>query len=63
MLVLYGSSVHSPSKRAQLLVAAQKVVPESRLFNAIHLHVVVPTSDQINDLKSEIGETLDTLLA
>ncbi|KZV67161.1 phosphoribosylformylglycinamidine synthase [Peniophora sp. CONT] len=63
MLVLYGSSVHSPSKRAQLLAAAQKLVPALRSLDAVHLHLVSSTSEELKDVNSTTRKTLDTLLA
>lgn len=61
--MLYGSSVHSPSKRAQLLAAAQKLVPALRSLDAVHLHLVSSSSEEIKDVNSDTRKTLDTLLA
>ncbi|RSH87717.1 uncharacterized protein EHS24_000233 [Apiotrichum porosum] len=67
MLVLSGSSAVTPSRRAVLLAALQAAVPSITAIDAVHLHLVNPTSEAAGEVLSTPGSAeraiLDQLLA
>lgn len=66
MLVLSGSSAITPVKRDVLLATFQAALPTLTSIDAIHLHLIQPTSDAasvlLNDTNSVERQTLDKLL-
>lgn len=67
MLVLHGNSAITPSRRSVLLKALQAVVPSIESIDAVHLHLVNPTSassaELLGDKTSPQRGVLDALLA